>query len=200
MEKFDPQEYLLGKLQKAVARKQDISVSHSDFGEIAAFAENGEYHANVSDLQGFCQAPSSELKVRELSSKEVITITQDKGIGRNLDELMWQAGHYASQGRLMDGLSLTDVVHMKHWPNLSRLPNSFNTFQMSAMLTRHPTTIMFSHRVLKIPEKDICEFYTAAYCSGLAEKLNTPPVELSEIEESEESTLLSRIIGRIANL
>jgi hypothetical protein len=200
MEKFDPQEYLLGILQKAVARKKDISVSHNDYGELVVFTENGEYHANISDLQSFCRVSSSELKVKELSPKESNAITQEKGIGRNIDELLWQAGCYASQGRLMNGLSLTDVVHMKHWPNLTRLPNNFNTFQITAMLTKHPTTIMFAHRVLKVPEREVCEFYSAAYCAGLAEMLNTPPVELSEVAESKEGTLLSRIIGRIANL
>lgn len=200
MEKFDPQEYLLGMLQKAVARKKDITVNHDDLGELVVLTEMGEYHSDISDFQSFCRASSSELKVSELSAKEANAITQEKGIGRNIDELMWQAGYFAAQGRLMDGLSLSDVVHMKHWPNLTRLPNNFNTFQMTAMLTKHPTTIMFAHRVLKVPEKEICEFYTAAYCAGLAEMLNAPPVELSEVAESKEGTLLSRIIGRIANL
>lgn len=200
MEIFNPQDYLLGKLQKAVAKKKDISVKHQQLGEIFMFTEKGEFHSDISDINNFFQAPVSEFKVSDLSTKEANAVTQEKGFGRNIDELMWLAGYFASQGRLMDGLSLTDVVRMKRWPNLTRLPNNFNSFQMSAMLTKHPTTIMFAQRVLKIPEQEVCEFYSAAYCAGLAEMLNTPPVELSEVAETKEGTLLSRIIGRIANL
>lgn len=200
MENFDPRQFLLGVLQKAIAQKKDISVNHTGYGDLTVFTEQGEYHAEVSDLEGFCRTPASEFNVRELSNKESAGITQEKGIGRNIDELMWQAGYFASQGQLMKGLSMTDVVHLKHWPNLTRLPNNFNSYQMAAMLTRHPTTIVFAHRVLKIPQSEINEFYTAAYCAGLAEMLNAPPVELAEVGETREGTLLSRIIGRIANL
>jgi hypothetical protein len=103
-----------------------------------------------------------------LSDKEVTLISTEKGIGRNIDELMWQAAYYASNGRLMKGLNSDDVVHLKHWPNLSKLPCNSNTFQMAAMLTRHPTTIIFAHRVLKVPQEEINQFYSAAYCAGLA--------------------------------
>lgn len=200
MEKFDPKNYLLGVLQKAVAKKKNISVSHSTYGELAVFSAEGEYHTDITDFEGLCRTPASDFNVRDLFDKEAMAITAEKGIGRNIDELMWMAGYYASQGKLMTGLSMTDVVHLKHWPNLTRLPNTFNTFQMAAMLTRHPTTIVFAHRVLKIPQEEINEFYTAAYCAGLAEMLNTPPVELAEVGETKEGTLLSRIIGRIASL
>lgn len=200
MERFDPQDYLLGVLQKAIAKKKNISVEHDRFGKLLVFPVQGEYHSEVNDFLEFCRASSKDLNVKELKDKEMQKLSTEKGIGRNIDELMWQAGYYASQGRLMDGLSLTDVVHMKHWPNLTRLPCNFNSFQMAAMLTKHPTTIVFAHRVLKVPQNEVNEFYCAAYCSGLAEMLNTPPVELAEIAESKEGTLLSRIIGRISNL
>lgn len=200
MEKFEPQQYLLGVLQKAIANKKDISISHDKYGELIVLSEAGEYHTDITEIVELCRANSSELNVRNMNDKESMDISAEKGVGRNIDELMWQAGYYASQGRLMEGLSLTDVVHLKHWPNLTRLPNNFNSFQMAAMLTRHPTTIVFAHRVLKIPQDEIKEFYTAAYCAGLAEMLNTPPVELSEVGETKEGTLLSRIIGRISSL
>ena len=109
---------------------------------------------------------------------------------------MWQAAHYVSNGRLMEGLNMDDVVKMRHWPNLTRLPSNLNSFQIAAMLTRHPTTIVFAHRVLKIPQDEINTFYSAAHCAGLAETLNTPPEALPIAEDSSEKTLLSRIIGR----
>lgn len=206
MDKFDPQEYLIGLLQKAIAKKKDVVVKHDNFGEVILMTERGEYHSNVNDMSGFCKSPSSEFKVNEMTENESVDCSlgngncSDKGIGRNIDELMWMAGYYASQGRLMDGLNLDDVVTLKHWPNLTRLPNNYNSFQMTAMLTRHPTTIVFARRVLKIPQEEINEFYTAAHCAGLSQTLNTPPEALPVLNEPSEGTLLSRIIGRIASL
>lgn len=206
MEKFDPQDYVLGVLQKSIAKAKDFTINHDDFGELVILTERGEYHSSVSDIAGFCQVSSSELEVKEMTESESIDCSLGKGnclaegIGRNLDELMWMAGYYASNGRLMDGLNLDDVVTISHWPNLTRLPNDYNSFQMAAMLTRHPTTIVFAHRVLKIPQEEINSFYTAAHCAGLAKTLNTPPEVLPVPKDSGEKTLLSRIIGRIASL
>jgi hypothetical protein len=200
MEKFDPKQYLLGVVQQAIARKSDIVINHEKYGDLIVLTVAGEYHTDIKDLSEFCQVDSSELDVRKLSTKDVTQISKDKGIGRNIDELMWTAAYYASNGLLMQGLNNDDVVHLKHWPNLSKLPCNFNTFQMAAMLTRHPTTIVFAHRVLKVPHDEINQFYSAAYCAGLAEVLNTPPVELSEVAETKEGTLLSRIMGRIARI
>lgn len=200
MDKFDPNQYLLGIVQKAIAKQNDIVINHDKYGDLFVLTVAGEYHTDISDLADLCQIDSSELNIRKLSDKEVMVIASEKGIGRNIDELMWQAAYFASNGRLMKGLNNDDVVHMKHWPNLSRLPCNYNSYQMAAMLTRHPTTIIFAHRVLKVPQNEINQFYSAAYCAGLAEMLNTPPVELSEVAESKEGTLLSRIIGRIASI
>ncbi len=198
MEKFDPQEYLVGILQKSIARAKSVIVSHDDFGELAILTESGEYFTNVTDMEGFCRASSSQLNVKDMTSNEEIDCSLGEDIGRNIDEIMWMAGYYASEGRLMKGLNLDDVVKIKHWPNLTRLPNNFNSFQMAAMLTRHPTTIVFAHRVLKIPQEEINAFYTAAHSAGLSKTLNTPPNALPVPEDSGEKTLLSRIIGRIA--
>ena len=200
MEKFNPQDYLLGLLQKAIANAKDVIVSHDDFGVLALITESGEYFTNVRDMEKLCRAPSSQFDVREMSPNEAIDCALGGEVGRNIDELMWMAGYYASEGRLMKGLNLDDVVKIKHWPNLTRLPNNFNSFQMAAMLTRHPTTIVFARRVLKIPQEEINSFYTAAHCAGLSKTLNTPPDALPVPEDSGEKTLLSRIIGRIASL
>ena len=200
MDKFNPQDYLLGVLQKAVAKSKDFIVSHDEFGVLAILIVSGEYFTNVSDMEEFCRVPSSQLTVRKMSSSEIIDCCLGEEIGRNLDELMWMAGYYASKGRLMEGLNQDDVVNIKHWPNLTRLPNNFHSFQMAAMLTRHPTTIVFAHRVLKIPQEEINSFYTAAHCAGLAVTLNTPLEALPMEKKSCEGTLLSRIIGRIASL
>ena len=200
MEKFDPQKYLLGVLQKAISKGKNIIVSHEDLGVLAILTRSGEYYTNVNDMKEFCRMSSSQLKVRAMSSSETIDCYIGEEVGRNLDELMWQAGYYASEGRLMEGLNKDDIVHIRHWPNLTRLPNNFNTFLMAAMLTLRPTNIMSAYRTLKIPQEEINEFYTAATCAGLTEALSSSPEVKSQSYKRGEGTLLSRIIGRIASL
>jgi hypothetical protein len=195
---FNPDHYLVGLLRRAVANRQDVGIDGGDLGGILVLSARGEFFAS-GDIPALCTAPADRLRVSSLSAAKAEAIAQERGIGRNLDELMWQAGYYASNGRLMDGCFRDDVVQLRHWPNLTRLPASGSAMRISALLTRYPTSISFAARLLKAPRSEMYAFYTAARCAGLAVAINRKPVE-PVLKPHRNQPLLGLLLNKIAGL
>ncbi|BAU48390.1 hypothetical protein SVA_1836 [Sulfurifustis variabilis] len=195
---FNPDHYVVGLLRRAVANRQDVRIHGGDLGEIILFPARGEFFAS-GDVPTLCQAPADRFRVSCLGAAKTEAIARQHGIGRNLDELMWQAGYYASNGRLMEGCFRDDVVQLRHWPNLTRLPAPASAMRVAALLTRYPTSIGFAGRLLKVPRTEMYAFYSAARCAGLAIAINRKPVE-PVLKPHRNQPLLGLLLNKIAGL
>jgi hypothetical protein len=101
----------------------------------------------------------------------------------------------------MKGCGRDDVVLLKSWPNLTRLPAMANGVRIAALLTRHPTTVSLAHRLLKIPVAEMNEFYSAAAAAGLAIAVNRKPEQpQQEIQPHRQRGLLGAIFERVMGL
>jgi hypothetical protein len=205
VDEFDPDDYHFGStatlvhpLRRAIAHKQDVVFTLAGVGDLTLLPNRGEWFTSAHDMRRLCTAPSHAYEVRCLTSGEVDAIVR-RGPGRNIDEIMWQAGYYASNGRLIDGCKRDDVVELRHWPNLTRLPAPPNAMLVAALLSRYPTSITLAARLLKVPISEMFEFYTAAHCAGLAVAVNRKP-EMPRFEPHRNRTLLSQLLSRIAGM
>ncbi len=195
---FDPEETLIHTLRRAIANRQDVVVAQPGVGEIYLLPARGECHVSIRDAIKFYGASPDDVEVRCLNPAEIDAVTR-KGHGRNLDEIMWRAGYYASKGRLIKGCFRDDVVELRHWPNLTRIPSTPNSMAIAALLTRHPTSVMFAGRLLKVPASEMYQFYTAAHCAGLARVLNRKP-EMPNLPPHKNRSLLSQLLSRISGM
>jgi hypothetical protein len=195
---FNPDDYLINMLQRAAANKQDVHIEVAGLGELLMLSARGEYFAYVTDMLAFSTAPLALTRLTILAAGDhrIPELTQ---VGRNLDELMWQAAFYASQGRLMPGCYRDDVVELEFWPNLSRLPHGPNAMRIAALLSRHPTSIFFASRLLKVESAELYQFYSAARAAGFARAINRTPEE-PKLEPHRNQSLLSSLLKKIAGL
>jgi len=197
-EYFSPDDYLVGILRQVIERRQDVRITLDNVGEITISPTRGDFFADcANNLQAFCAAPASSYKVRPLSGEEQSRLAVQRG-GHNIDELMWTAGFYASRGRLIEGAQF-DVIRMRHWPNLSRLPQTQNTARIVALFTRYPTSLSVAHRLLKIEKSEIFWVYSAARCAGLVHVVNATG-DTPTLRGHRHQSLLSMLLGRIARL
>ncbi len=198
VEYFNPEEYLIDTLRRATANQQDIHLEVEGLGELVMLSERGEYFAYLVDMEAFLTAPlaQSRLTILEKGDHRIPDATT---VGRNIDELMWQAAFYASSGRLMEGCYRDDVVELEYWPNLSRLPHGPNATRIAALLSRHPTSIFFATRLLKVEAAEMYQFYSAARLAGLARPINRAPQE-PKLEPHRNQSLLSSLLKKIAGL
>lgn len=193
---FSPDDYLLNTLQRAVANNQDIRVSSGNLGSLTVMSSRGEYFTDSPDLPALlCQSPDN-CGVRILDTGDHQT-PPDSRIGRNIDELMWQAAFYVSEGRLMEGCNQADVIQLDYWPNLTRLPHTQNSFRILALLSKHPTSVFFASRLLKVPASEIYQIYSAAKAAGLGRAINRKAEEPSLAPHRSQS-LLSSLLKKIA--
>jgi hypothetical protein len=195
---FDPEEGILSILRRATANQQDLHLEVAGLGEMLMLSSRGEYFSYLGDMAAFITAPLARLKITILAPGDARTPATEQ-IGRNIDELMWQAAFYASAGRLMQGCYRDDVVELAYWPNLSRLPHTPNSMRIAALLTRHPTSISFATRLLKVEPAEMYQFYSAARAAGLARPINRA-VEEPKLEPHRNQSLLSSLLKKIAGL
>lgn len=169
IERFRAEDYLVGVIRRAIGEHLDVAVALPGSVGLHIFASRGEYCDDSPNLEALCRTRADRLEMRSVRSDSQAT---SRTPGRPLAELLWTAGFHASDGRLLEGCFHYDVVRLPHWPNLTRVPITPNTMRICAMLTRHPTSIMVAHRLLKIDATELYRFYSAATCAGLVDVLN----------------------------
>jgi len=195
---FNPEDYLINTLRRATANQQDIHIEVEGLGELVMLSGRGEYFAYLVDMEAFITAPLVQTRLTILEAGDH-RIPDAATVGRNIDELMWHVAFYASRGRLMKGCYRDDVVELEFWPNLSRLPHSPNTMRIAALLSRHPTSITFATRLLKVEPAEMYQFYSAARLAGFARPINRTPEE-PKLEPHRNQSLLSSLLKKIAGL
>ncbi len=198
---FDPEQHLLGILQRLVATKQNATVEVSGGGKLYILPELGEYAGNLSGqlLRAFCSYSADRYVVRKLTEPPQ-KLPAEAGLHRrNLDELMWEAALAVANGRLMKGCKSDDVVVLKFWPNLTRVSLTPNAVRIAALLTRYPTSVSLAYRLLKITQGEMNEFYSAARCAGLAVAVNRKPeLDEQQLNPHRHRNLLSMIMHRLS--
>jgi hypothetical protein len=204
---FAPADYFLGIAKRAMTSGENVRIALPGEGEIALLPGRGEYHMNVSDMAEFCQAPAALFKTTLLADANPAQLGQAK----NIKDLFWQAAFHASQGRLVEHrgsgqpVHVYDVVQIRHWPNLSRLPITPNTMRICALLARRPSSIKLVSRKLGIEAEEVYQVYSAACASGVIRVIssNLAQESLDEAESKAqlpERGILRSLFAKIAGL
>lgn len=199
-EHFLPDDFVITPIRRAIQNRQDVLLTLDGVGALVVRGAHGEYFVEPGKFEParFCTTPVAQIRVTVIDPADAER-RADSRSRRNVDELLWMAGFYASAGRLMAGCNTYDVVQFQHWPNLSRLPYTPNTMRIVAMLTRHATSIALAHRLLKIEAAELYQVYSAARCAGIAQVINGAAKEPA-LKPHRNQTLLSQLMAKIAGL
>lgn len=195
---FSADDTIILPIRRAMANKQNVRIALPGAGEIYLHTDRGEYLFQGKQMGVLLTSHINNLEVTLLDEKTIADVFAG-ATGRNIDELMWTAAFRASGGRLMKGCFRDDVVQLRHWPNLSRLPMTPNTMRITSFLTRHPTSIMLAQRLLKVEPAEMYQFYSAARCAGIAHVLNRKPPE-PVLKPHRNQALLGMLLSKIAGL
>lgn len=196
---FNPDEYLINILSRAVTNKQDIAVSLPSGEKLAIFPTRGDYFSFVEDMAAFCRAGVNNFDVKVLTPADIDHFRGGMEQGRNFDELLWQASYFASQGRLINGCEREDVVEVRYWPNLTRLPGPPSAIVITALLTRYPTSITLAGRILKVPMTEMYEYYSAAFSAGFI-RIHNRELPAPVLKPHRDNTMLGQLLSRISRL
>lgn len=198
VEYFNPDETVITALRRAVSNDQDLLLRLDQSNELVLLASRGEYFSRLAHEKRFFTAPVDEIGISILGKGDKRSPSSES-VGRSVDELLWKAAYYASEGRLMHGCYPADMVEIAYWPNLTRLPHTSNTWRIIALLSRHPAPVAFVARLLKVPAEEIYQCYSAAHCAGLARPINRK-FEEPTLEPHRHQSLISSLMRKISSL
>ena len=156
--------------------------------------ESGRFLTKNLDFNRISNARTSEYRVRGMKSGNLI----DEAIqtGRPATEFFWNYAFCLSQGRLIPGCRSEDVVQLRQWPNLTRVPITPNSYKITALLTDRPTSIDMAMRLLNIGAAEINQFYSAAFLSGYAEVLSRPADTNIQFKPHEHIGIIRKLLNR----
>jgi len=197
-ESFSPDDYVINIIRRAVSNSQNILIDNPNHGRVTVLSSAGEYLTDLEKLKSFCQLPAGSFKVTVLNDSKIENYKTV--IGRNIDELLWAAGFYASEGRLIEGSKWDDVLELCHWPNFTRIPMSINFLRIASLLSKHSSSIERIIVDLKIPRDEAYRFYCAARCAGAIRIVNNDNHIEANFKPHRNNALLSLLLNKIASI
>ncbi len=171
---FEPDAYLIGQLRQALK----LAISNDrivrlvlEHGSITLMPRTG---LAVVDLQHFQLRTLAVVPLTEESSTlHFVDHFNLSEVPRyriwQLESLLWSAALFASRGRVPMGTDITAKIRLKRWPNLTRLAAFPNVVRITAFLSHDPVSLVDAARILKVPQRCVFAFFTAAEALGLME-------------------------------
>ncbi|MFO1425555.1 MAG: hypothetical protein U1F11_00995 [Steroidobacteraceae bacterium] len=87
----------------------------------------------------------------------------------NAESLLWQSALFSARGRLPEGTPLDEPVVMRCWPNMTRMALFPHAMRIAAVWADGPRSLLETARLLRIPQRHVFAFYSAAHALGYAQ-------------------------------
>lgn len=176
---FDAEDGALGIVVRAAGGREALRVSLDGVGEVWLDPVARRCVMRVGDWAAFCAASTARLRVTPS--------TAPAGVNqRDLAELLWTLGYHTSNGRLSASVSRHAVVRLAHWPNLSRLPCTPDTYRLCALLARRPSSLHLAGRLVGVDDGEVFRCFTAAHACGAIETITRGPAQSPSQAQSQD--------------
>lgn len=170
---FEPEEYLIGVLQKVVAAKTN-AVFKAEGLLVLVSPELGEYYAvdpELDVLTPLCRTKIRAIQGKTLTREELLRATRSGKLkARPLAELRWHAALIASRGRLWPDCRMTDTVRLQQWPQLSHLHRFHDYLPVAVFMHTHTADIYAIAEETETDIKQILDFHNACHALGMIER------------------------------
>jgi len=116
------------------------------------------------------------------------------------EALIWQVALFSARGRIPEDTALTNLVYMKSWPNMTRLSLFPHAMRIAALWANLPYSLIDTAKVLRIQQRYVFAFYSAAHALGI---VGTTSGKRSESDraallgKSTEAGLFQRILAKL---
>lgn len=170
---FVPDGYLCGRLLQAIAR------ARANGAPCAIVTESGRL--SVCPEQDVVLTEMTETTLRWLASVRIAndrvsledaadgcpTEPDNMDLRRGTEGMLWMTTLWAARGRVPVGTSLSAPVRLERWPNMTRLLLFPHSLRIAALWAREPVSLLDTAERLKIPQRFVFSFYSAAKAVGL---------------------------------
>ena len=208
---FDPAKKLLGSVMQAclLSEEKQALIELTHFGAtILVDKQIDRIDCFLSDglLRPRCLLESEETPVfkrlnpkyrddknaYKQAHKQTTLLTSD------LDCFIWKVALWSSRGRIPQSVSLHTPVYLSEWPNLTRLAAIPHAMRIAALLSQQPQTLPDIALNLKIPQRYVFAFYSAANALGISNNCKRQ-VDNLFVQKSEKSSYSRSLLGKLLN-
>lgn len=210
---FDPEDYLIGQLFRAVVKSQ------ASGRPLAVAGLHRLIRVSVAPVP-LCLTAFRETRLRPISMTQLPLATTrlvlDPGpddpsaeVAFASEDLLWNVAVWAARGRLPKDTDPYRVVRLKAWPNFTRVFVPPHALRIAALWVRAFASPVDIASRLAIPQRYVFSFYTAAQFAGLLEhdlgaaKKTSPtasaPPPPPPPQQGRRRSLLGRILRKLLN-
>ncbi|MCK5925077.1 MAG: hypothetical protein KAG10_04215 [Methylococcales bacterium] len=179
---FLPNDYFLGVLLESIELRRIYDCKSPCGAHLYLCPQQKKYvfSAKRTDLKELLLMSADDFTITELSQMDFEQNTKSME-SKKLNDLLWLATIVGSQGRLMKGHGLDDVIHLKHWPDISHIKTANHYLIIAAFMSRNTvdmeTIVDHTEQTLE----DVIDFHNGCHVLGLIERddefsLNSQPV------------------------
>jgi hypothetical protein len=159
--------------------------------------------ANSISFRSLCSLPVAKEKCHVSSIGRHYEITDHSMFPVVWSEaLMWQMVLFASRGRIPAGTNLIAPIHLRNWPNMTRLALFPHAMRIAAFWSARPHSLLETAEVLGIPQRYVFAFYSAAHALDLVsagENVEDTPGGPAANVHSQKRGILGRILARLTH-
>ncbi len=174
---YQPNNYLQGYLQdKIQCAKQEKAYFRLNFREnsmIIIDPVQQMIYINLPTmlLKKITQTPRQMLEIysEKISETQLndIKAKHSKIQAHRIEKFLWDLAYLTANGRVPQDTDLSQQVFLQHWPNFTRLTKTPSAMRISALLVKHTCLLSSIPTILRIPEYEVFNFYSAANVIGL---------------------------------
>ncbi len=177
---YRPEDHLQGHIQAAVALAREKQAAVCVEGvwrpitilgdRDCVFVEDGDKH-----LRPLCILPQRRRWPESRRDVHITVLARDRfdpdqapGVLQPIEAFVWKLAVWTSRGRVPEGTGLNEPVHLRRWPNMTRLMITPNALRICALWMGRPMTLLSTIATLGVSRQDVFVFYAAAHAIGLA--------------------------------
>ncbi|MES9827994.1 MAG: hypothetical protein ABW201_07010 [Candidatus Thiodiazotropha sp.] len=139
-----------------------------------------------------------EIRFEHPRVSETNLLRLSKQTPQNMDALLWKVTLWSARGRLPLNTDIHAPVHLRQWPNLTRLLSISPFLRIAALWSRTPLSLLQTVDALGMEARYVCAFYSACHNLGLVQLQTIPGgEEMVQTQKAEPSR--KGLLGRILN-
>ncbi len=205
---FNPDNYLVGALQKAVQESR----SSGEALAILGFPRVIRVHSTpericLSSFTGTRLRPASMTQLPSGTAQIVADPGPQQEISREVrythEDLLWNVAVWGARGRLPRGCDPYRPVRLRVWPDFTNCFSPPHALRIAALWVEKNATPIDIAAELRIPQRYVFTFFTAAYFAGLLDRRNDPLLadlrsnQHGRNQPSPNSSMLERMLRKL---
>jgi hypothetical protein len=199
---FRPDEHFLSLARQTSGEKLPRVFRHGDAPKLWHSPSDGYFFCKggIESLSALCRAPVRDIHVEEMIPplfQAQITELALQSVA--VKEIVWYAALEASQGRMWEGFRETQVVQLKQWPSVGRLPRYKEFLAAATFMHANAADLQTVAKETETPLALVIDFHNACQALDLLDR-DIPPRIRKKEDDSGSTELYRKISMRLGGI